>query len=208
LVQQQLSFKDGSAVRITVARYYTPTGRCIQRSYKNGAEEYYNDYYKRMTSGELTNADSNKFDKGMKFKTPGGRTVYGGGGIMPDVFIPVETSKNFRYYNELINKGVIFEYAFQLTDNLRKVYQKNMTFDQFNASFKVTPAMFADIYKLGTKDSVKYDAVSAQQMQGRIGLLLKAYLARNIYGDTGFFPILLEDDKTFDRAKKEIEKMK
>jgi carboxyl-terminal processing protease len=144
----------------------------------------------------------------MKFKTPGGRTVYGGGGIMPDIFIPVDTSKNYHYYNELIYKGVIFEYAFQLTDNLRKVYQKNMTFDQFNASFKVTPAMYADIYKLGTKDSVKFDARSAQIMQGRIGLLLKAYIARNIYGDTGFFPILLEDDNIFDRAKKEIEKMK
>ena len=208
LVQQQLSFKDGSAVRITVARYYTPTGRCIQRSYKNGTEEYYNDYYKRMTSGELTNADSNKFNNGMKFKTPGGRTVYGGGGIMPDIFIPVDTSKNYHYYNELIYKGVIFEYAFQLTDNLRKVYQKNMTFDQFNASFKVTPAMYDDIYKLAAKDSVKFDAKSAQYTQRQTGLLLKAYIARNIYGDTGFFPILLEDDKTFDRAKKEIEKMK
>jgi len=208
LVQQQLSFKDGSAVRITVARYYTPTGRCIQRSYKKGSEEYYNDYYKRMTDGELTNADSNKFNNAMKFKTPGGRTVYGGGGIMPDIFIPVETSKNFRYYNELINKGIIFEYAFELTDNLRKVYTKNKSFEQFNATFKVTPAMYADIYKRGEKDSVKYDAKSAQLMQGRIGLLLKAYIARNLYGDTGFFPILLEDDKIFDRAKKEINKMK
>ena len=208
LVQQQLSFKDGSAVRITVARYYTPTGRCIQRSYKNGTEEYYNDYYKRMTDGELTNADSNKFNNALKFKTPGGRTVYGGGGIMPDIFIPVETSKNFRYYNELINKEIIFEYAFELTDNLRKVYTKNKSFEQFNATFKVTPAMYADIYKRGEKDSVKYDAKSAQLMQGRIGLLLKAYIARNLYGDTGFFPILLEDDKIFDRAKKEINKMK
>src|SRR5664280_2013001 len=104
LVQEELDFKDGSAVRVTVARYYTPTGRCIQRSYKNGTEEYYNDYYKRMTSGELTNADSNKFNHAMKFKTPGGRTVYGGGGIMPDIFIPVDTNKNFRYYNELIYK--------------------------------------------------------------------------------------------------------
>lgn len=208
LVQQQLSFKDGSAVRITIARYYTPTGRCIQRSYKNGTEEYYNDYYKRMTDGELTNADSNKFNNALKYKTPGGRTVYGGGGIMPDIFIPVETSKNFRYYNALNNKGVIFEYAFELTDNLRKEYSKNMSFEKFNASFKVTPDMFADLIKRGEKDSVKYDAMGAKQMQGRIGLLLKAYIARNFYGDSGFFPILLEDDKTFDKAKKEIDKMK
>jgi len=208
LVQQQLSFKDGSAVRITVARYYTPTGRCIQRSYKNGTEEYYNDFYKRLSDGELTNADSNKFSNDQKFKTPGGRTVYGGGGIMPDIFIPVESGKNFRYYNQLINKGVIFDYAFQLTDNLRKQYSKNMTFAQFNSSFKVTPAMFADMVKLGEKDSVKYDAKSAKEMQGRINLLLKAYIARNIYGDTGFFPILLDDDDTYHRALKEINKMK
>ena len=208
LVQQQLSFKDGSAVRITVARYYTPTGRCIQRSYKNGTEEYYNDYYKRITDGELTNADSNKFSKDQKFRTPGGRTVYGGGGIMPDIFIPVESGKNFRYFNGLINKGVIFDYAFELTDNLRKQYSKNMSFEKFNSSFKVTPAMFADLIKLGEKDSVKYDAKSAKDMQGRINLLLKAYIARNIYGDTGFFPVLLEDDKTYNRALKEISKMK
>jgi carboxyl-terminal processing protease len=208
LVQQQLSFKDGSAVRVTVARYYTPTGRCIQRSYKNGTEEYYNAYIKRMTDGELTNADSNKFKNAEKFKTPGGRIVYGGGGIMPDIFIPVEIGANFRYYNMLIQKGVIFEYAFELTDNLRKQYTKNMSFGQFNATFKVTPAMYADMIKRGEKDSVKFDQKSYTQMQSRIGLLLKAYIARNIYGDSGFFPILLEDDKTFDKAKKEIEKMK
>ena len=208
LVQQQLSFKDGSAVRVTVARYYTPTGRCIQRSYKNGTEEYYNDFYKRLSDGELTNADSNKFNAKEKFKTPGGRTVYGGGGIMPDIFIPIESGKNFKYYNQLINKGVIFDYAFQLTDNLRKQYSKTMSFEKFNSSFKVTPAMFADMVKLGEKDSVKYDAKSAVAMQGRINLLLKAYIARNIYGDTGFFPILLEDDQTYNRAIKEINKMK
>ncbi len=208
LVQQQLSFKDGSAVRITVARYYTPTGRCIQRSYKNGTEEYYNDYYKRMTDGELTNVDSNKFDKSEKFKTPGGRTVYGGGGIMPDIFVPIETGVNFRYYNQLINKGVIFEYALHLTDNYRKQAANGMTFDKFNSSFKFTPAMMADLVKRGEKDSVKYDEKSARLMEGRIGLLLKAYIARDIYGDSGFFPVLLQDDPVFDRAIKEIEKMK
>jgi carboxyl-terminal processing protease len=208
LVQQQLSFKDGSAVRVTIARYYTPTGRCIQRSYKNGTEEYYNDYYKRLTDGELTNIDSNKFNKADKFKTPGGRTVYGGGGIMPDIFIPVESGVNFRYYNQLINKGVIFEYAFQLTDNYRKQYSKGMTLEKFNSSFKFTPDMMAELIKRGEKDSVKYDDKSAKQMQPRIGLLLKAYIARDVYGDSGFFPILLEDDPIFDKAVKEIEKMK
>jgi len=208
LVQEQLSFKDGSAVRVTVARYYTPTGRCIQRSYKNGTEEYYNDYYKRLTDGELTNVDSNKFNKSEKFKTPGGRTVYGGGGIMPDIFVPVEMGKNFRYYNSLINKGVIFEYAFELTDNMRKQFSNNMTFEKFNSTFKFTPDMFAEIIKRGTKDSVKYDPIGAKQLEGRIGLLLKAYIGRNIYGDTGFYPILLEDDDAYHKALKEIEKMK
>ena len=208
LVQEQLSFKDGSAVRVTVARYYTPTGRSIQRSYKNGTEEYYNDFYKRMTDGELTNVDSIKFKNALKYKTPGGRTVYGGGGIMPDIFIPVETGVNFRYYNALINKGVIFEYAFEITDKLRKEFTKNMSFEKFKTSFKITPAMFADLIKRGEKEGVKYDAKSAKQMEGRINLLLKAYIARNIYGDTGFFPILLEDDDTYHRAVKEIKKIK
>jgi len=208
LVQEQLSFKDGSAVRVTVARYYTPTGRCIQRSYKNGTDEYFNDYYKRMTDGELTNADSIKFNDSLKFKTPAGRIVYGGGGIMPDIFIPVETGMNFRYYNALINKGVIFEYAFELTDKLRKQFSKNMSFEKFKTSFKVTPVMFAELIKRGEKEGVKYDAKSAKQMESRINMLLKAYIARNIYGDPGFFPILLEDDNVFHRAIKEIGKIK
>jgi len=90
LVQEQVGLSDGSALRLTVARYYTPTGRSIQKPYTKGAEEYYMEYYHRMEDGELENADSIKLNDSLKFKTPGGKTVYGGGGIMPDIFIPIE----------------------------------------------------------------------------------------------------------------------
>lgn len=208
LVQQQMSFPDNSAVRLTVARYYTPTGRCIQKSYKDGTEAYFNEFYKRVMDGELTNKDSIKFIDSLKYKTPGGKTVYGGGGIMPDIFIPVETGEKYRYYNALINKGVIFDYAFELTDQLRKSLIANKSFGNFKNSFKVTPLMFAELVKLGEKDGVKYDAKNAKLMEGRINLLLKAYIARNIFGDEGFYLMLLEDDVAFHRALKEISKMK
>lgn len=208
LVQQQMSFPDGSAVRLTVARYYTPTGRCIQKSYKDGTEAYYNEFYKRVLDGELTNKDSIKYIDSLKFKTPGGKTVYGGGGITPDIFIPVETGEKYRYYNSLINKGVIFEYAFELTDRLRKTLVANKNFDNFRKSFTITPEMFKELTKRGEKAGIKYDAKNAKLMEGRINLLLKAYIARNIYGDNGFYPMLLEDDVAFHRALKEISKIK
>jgi carboxyl-terminal processing protease len=208
LVQQQMSFPDGAAVRLTVARYYTPTGRCIQKSYKDGTEAYYNEFYKRVLDGELTNKDSIKYIDSLKFKTPGGKTVYGGGGITPDIFIPVETGEKYRYYNMLINKGVIFEYAFELTDKLRKSLLANKNFDNFKKSFTITPEMFTELTKRGEKAGIKYDAKNAKLMEVKINLLLKAYIARNIYGDDGFFTMLLEDDIAYHRALKEIVKMK
>ncbi len=208
LVQQQMNFPDGSAVRLTIARYYTPTGRCIQKSYKNGTEAYYNEFYQRVLDGELTNKDSIKVIDSLKFKTPGGKTVYGGGGITPDIFIPVEVGNKYRYYNSLINKGVIFEYAFELTDRLRKSLLAHKSFDNFRKTFKITPEMFTELTKRGEKAGIKYDAKYAKIMEGKINLLLKAYIARNIFGDEGFYPILLEDDVAFHRALKEIVKLK
>ncbi|MFZ4549895.1 MAG: S41 family peptidase, partial [Bacteroidales bacterium] len=112
LVQEQVGLSDGSALRLTVARYYTPTGRSIQKPYTKGAEEYYMEYYHRMTDGELEFSDSIKLNDSLKFKTPGGKTVYGGGGIMPDIFVPVDRNPNLKFYNESVNKGILYQFAF------------------------------------------------------------------------------------------------
>ena len=116
LVQEEMRFADGSALRLTVARYYTPTGRSIQRSYENGKEDYYHDFAERWMRGEFEHKDSIKFDDSQKFVTPGGKIVYGGGGIMPDVFVPVDTSGASVYYNKVRSLGLMYRFAFNYTD--------------------------------------------------------------------------------------------
>ena len=98
-------------MRLTIARYYTPTGRCIQKSYENGSDEYNADIYHRVEEGELEYADSTHFDSSLKYVTPGGKIVYGGGGIMPDIFVPVDTSGYSKYYKKLTKKGLIYKYS-------------------------------------------------------------------------------------------------
>ena len=134
LVQEQLNLKDGSAIRLTVARYFTPTGRCIQKSYKNGTEEYYGEYYHRFSDGEMESADSIKFADSLKFKTPMGKTVYGGGGIMPDVFIPIEKDIQLKYFNEVVNKGTLYQFAFDYTDAKRAELKRFGSFEGLNGN--------------------------------------------------------------------------
>ncbi|MFC2113698.1 S41 family peptidase, partial [Bacteroidota bacterium] len=108
LVQQQTMFSDGSALRLTIARYYTPTGRSIQKPYENGLDDYIHEVYNRFERGEFIYADSIKFADSLKYTTPGGKTVYGGGGIMPDIFVPVDTTLYTRYYNKVSSRGLIY----------------------------------------------------------------------------------------------------
>lgn len=119
LVQHQLDLPDGSAIRLTIARYYTPTGRCIQKPYDKGTEEYYKDEEDRYESGELLNKDSIHFADSLKFKTPKGKVVYGGGGIMPDVFVPLDTMGRSKYLNEIYYNGIITDFCFEYADKHR-----------------------------------------------------------------------------------------
>ena len=121
LVQNQTIFNDGSALRLTIARYYTPTGRCIQKPYNNGLEDYYFDIQNRIDHGEFIVADSIKFADSLKYTTPGGNIVYGGGGIMPDIFVPFDTIGVTTYLNQVRNRGLIYRYAFKYTDNNRAI---------------------------------------------------------------------------------------
>lgn len=128
LVQTQFPFPDGSAVRLTVARYYTPSGRCIQKEYTLGDEEDYNlDIINRYNRGEFFNADSIHQHTELVYTTVGGRTVYGGGGIMPDVFVPGDTTGITDYYNAVINKGLLYKYAFNYVDEHRENCRGHVT---------------------------------------------------------------------------------
>ncbi len=202
LVQRQLDFPDGSALRLTVARYFTPTGRCIQRPYikGNGFEEYYAEHYNRFVNGELEEQDSIHFIDSLKYTTPGGKVLYGGGGIMPDVFIPVEKDTQLIYYNKLVQSGLIFRFAFEQTDKHRKEFQKYNGFDDFDKQFIVTDVLLNELVAYAEKNGVEKDKEGLHYAKAKISTLLKAYISRNIYDDKGFYPIFLSIDKTFIEA--------
>ncbi len=207
LVQEQMNFKDGSAVRLTVARYYTPTGRCIQKPYTNGVDDYYAEYYHRLTDGEMENPDSIHFADSLKFKTPAGKIVYGGGGIMPDIFVPVDKDTNYRYYNQLVNKGVIYQFAFDYTDAHRKDLNYK-TFHDFDKNFTITTGMYSEMIRAGEKMGVKRGGKNMEQSDERTKNLLKAYIGRNILDNDGFYPILNNQDKAFLKAVEVMKKGK
>lgn len=200
LVQEQLNLPDGSAVRLTIARYYTPTGRCIQRSYENGKEDYYNDFYERFHNGEIQHADSIHFNDSLKFVTPGGRTVYGGGGIMPDIYVPYNADDYPEYYNKLLDRGLIFQFAFKYTDTHRDQLNEYKNFDDYEKHFNISAAMLNDFIAYAADKGVEKDEEGIRESSARIKTLMKAFIARNFYDDDGFYPLYHQIDETFLRA--------
>ncbi len=199
LVQRQLDLLDGSALRLTIARYYTPTGRCIQKPYdrENGFDDYYSESYHRYMNGELEEQDSIHFNDSLKYITPGGKTVYGGGGIMPDIFVPLEKGEQFVFFNKLVNKGLMFRFAFEYADRNRTDLQKFIDFEEFNKQFKITTVVFSEFMEFAEEKGVKPDDVEISSNKDRIKTLLKANIARNLFDDKGFYPIYLTIDNVF-----------
>ncbi len=198
LVQEQLNLQDGSAVRLTIAKYYTPTGRCIQKPYENGGKgDYYADYFHRIENGELENADSIKIADSLKFTTPGGKLVYGGGGIIPDIFVPVERSESLTYYTLLINKGLLYRYAFDYTDHHRKELSNFKNYADFNRQFHVSDEMFSNMIKFADSQGVKREGGKFEDSDVRARVMMKAYIGRNILDNEGFFPLLNSIDPVF-----------
>ncbi|WP_461641329.1 S41 family peptidase [Labilibaculum euxinus] len=200
LVQEQRSLPDGSALRLTVARYYTPTGRCIQKSYENGKEDYYNDLNHRFLHGEFEKQDSIHFDDSLKFETPGGNIVYGGGGIMPDVFIPVDTSGYSNYFRELRSKGVIYQYAFSFVDDHRAEMLELKDYKSVLAFIKHQPVV-KELVAYAKNKGVKPDPHGLAQSLNVIEIQLKAYIARDVIDDEGFYPIIKDLDRTLLEAE-------
>jgi carboxyl-terminal processing protease len=197
LVQEQLSFPDGSAIRLTVARYHTPTGRNIQRPYEHGAKEYYEELYQRYTSGEMENPDSIAFSDTIKYYTPGGKVVYGGGGIMPDVYVALKTDEKDVLYNRLIHQNVIFQYAFDYTDKERAELLKYATVDEFLDNFKVDEQLFNGLTTYIRSQGISFTQQELQDSEMKIKTLFKAYIGRNLFDDAGFYPVYHEVDKIF-----------
>lgn len=205
LVQEQLNFKDGSAVRLTVARYHTPTGRCIQRSYKDGIDTYNNDYYHRFLNGEMEHPDSIKFADSLRYRTPKGKIVYGGGGIMPDIYVAVEKDSTLKFYTTLLNKGLIYQFAFDFTDRNRRQLIRFKSVDQFDRQFSISNNLFNDFLAYAEKKGVKRPPAGQAKSDQYIKVMLKAYIGRNILDNEGFYPILNMIDPTFLKAVRIME---
>lgn len=200
LVQEQVMLSDNSAIRITVARYYTPTGRCIQKPFTNNVEDYLLESLDRYTKGELFSADSIHFDDSLKYYTPKGKVVYGGGGIMPDVYVPIVNDSTQYYFNKIVNLGILYQYAFDYSDRHRKELGRYKTVDDFDRSFHVTDAMFNELVKEADKKGIKGNETERQVARRESNILLKAYIARNLFDDEGFYPIYRPMDDVLQKA--------
>jgi len=200
LVQEQLNFSDGSAVRLTVARYHTPTGRNIQRPYEHGTKEYYEELHERFISGEMENPDSIAFTDTIKYYTPEGKVVYGGGGIMPDVYVALKADEKDKLYNLLNRQNILFQFAFEYTDRERANLQQFKTVDDFRAGFYVDDKLFNDLMKYAENQGIKYSSQELHDSQNKIKTLFKAYIGRNLLDDAAFYPVYHEVDKIFSVA--------
>lgn len=188
LVQQQIPFADGSAIRLSMARYYTPTGRSIQKPYTAGNKNYEEDIYNRYLHNELFSADSIHFNDSLKFVTPGGKTVYGGGGIMPDFFVPLDTADMTRYYMEVAGRNILYRYTMEYADRHRAQINSVTNIQQLNTLLDSDKRLLEDFVEYARRNGVAPDWKQIRQSEKLLTSLLRAYIGRNTQlEETGFY---------------------
>ncbi len=201
LVQRPLQLPDKSVVRLTIARYYTPSGRCIQKPYDGGNEEYYSDFKHRMEHGELIHPDSINFPDSLKYATHNGRTVYGGGGIMPDIFVPLDSIRYNELFSQFIRKGIFNTYVNDYLDKNRvDLLNKYSDFDKYNDSFSLSDDDFNNFLELAKDKDVAVEDSELNPNIDFIKMQLKALMARNLYETSDYFEVLFPMDKEIKTA--------
>lgn len=195
LVQEPVVFADGSGMRLTIARYYTPSGRCIQRSYENGTDEYHSEIHKRYMNGEFLEADSIALPDSLKYYTSSGRIVYGGGGIMPDKFVPADTAGVSDYLTKVRRKGLEYQFSFEYSDMNRAELSKFKTLDEL-ISYIDNQDILQKFITFAEQNGVKPSAKDIKTSGETIEVQVKALIARNIFDNNGFYPVIKEIDKT------------
>ncbi len=199
LVQSQTMFSDGSALRLTVARYYTPTGRSIQKPYDAGSDDYFHDLDRRFLHGEFDEADSISFDDSLKFVTPGGNIVYGGGGIMPDVFVPRDTAGLTVYYNQVVRLGLVYRFAFDYADKNRASLTRFDNAMVLN-EYLDRQDLMSDFIDFAQGEGAGRNTVQIARSGEIIHTQIKAYIARNIIDNEGFYPIISKIDDALQKS--------
>jgi carboxyl-terminal processing protease len=204
LVQEPVMFRDGSGMRLTIARYYTPTGRSIQKPYSGDFEKYYEDLDNRFLHGEFEQADSIHFKDTLKYTTPGGKVVYGGGGIMPDVFIPMDTTGVSKYFVAIRNAGLIYRFSIKYTEDNRdklKEFKDSQSLDKY----LLKQDLMEKFISYAAANGVKPDREGIRLSHDILYVQLRAYIARNMLDNAGFYPIWQNIDKTLLQAEIYIE---
>lgn len=206
LVQKPFSLTDGSAIRLTVARYYTPAGRCIQKAYNEGKDAYYKEIRDRFSNGELVNKDSISLPDSLKFETINSqRTVYGGGGIMPDLFVAIDTSMGSKYFGKINRKGLMNEFTLTYMDSYREKLKKEYpTIADFKANYNTEKEILDEFIAYADKNGVKKNEKQIEISKKLITKRLKATLARNLWNTSAYFEIISDIDNTLQRAIEEI----
>jgi len=193
LVQEEKKLADGSAFRLTIARYYTPVGRCIQKPYDKGIVAYETDLENRLKQGELINRDSIHFSEQLKFTTPGGKTVYGGGGIMPDLFIPIDTNENLNGGDGVLYRDVFILWSLDYCEK-HKTELVKLGLKKFRSDFLLTDAMVNELISLGESMGFKKPIATNFKSSLVVRKYMKAFIAKNTWGNLGFLQIWNEND--------------
>lgn len=198
LVQKPFMLPDGSQVRLTVQRYYTPSGRCIQKSYAEGTEAYFKEKYERYSNGELFSQDSIQMPDSLKFLTNGKRPVFGGGGILPDIFVPVDTMESSAYFSNVIRKGSMNQFALEyLNKNRNELMAKYKTVEQFKKEFKFTPELQTEMTNYFANDKIEYNEVEFNRSKRWFELRFKASVARNMFDNTAFYYVINDLNESY-----------
>ncbi len=201
LVQRPFNLPDGAQIRLTTSRYHTPSGRCIQRPYEKGAEDYAMEMEKRLKNGEYYHADSIHFPDSLKFKTAGGRTVYGGGGIMPDIFIPVDTAYNSKLYTDLVRKGALnrftTDYGLKHRDKIKAQF---VDFEHFNKDFEVGNDLIDGLKAAAKEAKVDWDDEQFKHSEKFLLLQMKALIARNVWETQQYYQVMAATDPGIQKA--------
>ncbi|MBK8498269.1 MAG: S41 family peptidase [Flavobacteriales bacterium] len=200
LVQEHVDLPDHSAVRLTTARYYTPSGRSIQKPYGEGVD-YEAEYADRFEHGELLSADSIHLDSSQVYRTLAGRMVFGGGGIMPDLFVAADTAEGSPYLTGLFFSGVLNQVAFDIADRDRSRLKAFGSYKLFAQRYDISASIMEELQAAAKKEGIVPGTNDLQRSQGQIATRLKAGIARNIWGDPGFYTIMLDTDRIFEEAR-------
>lgn len=198
LVQMPIDLSDGAELRLTIARYYTPSGRSIQKPYGTD-EDYGKDFTNRFEHGEFFSADSIKFNDSLRYETVSGRSVYGGGGIMPDFFVPLDTTMSSAYVNRLFNSDSSREFILDYLDKNKKKFD-GMSFEDYYKKYQIPEEMLQGLIKVGERNKVKFDEKDFTKSKSYLKVLLKAHMGRQIYDDNAFYKVINDINEVYLQA--------